>query len=169
MSRWFGVNCYLAEEARSRTSTSAMIAAKTTRCMADTLLPFALCQAHGWLGSRARSLYLYPAHPTTLYWPAWRVPGTVRASRRPGARFEGAVSRGHGGNSAALGVEQGDAIRNITGGAGYIQFHQNTGSAAGAFYLSGNGSRARINGSEYEPYLNFDASRVVPTAPETVR
>lgn len=83
--------------------------------------------------------------------------------------LRGLFLRGHGGNSAALGVQQGDAIRNITGGAGYIQFHQNTGSAAGAFYLSGNGSRARINGLEYEPYLNFDASRVVPTAPETVR
>ncbi len=83
--------------------------------------------------------------------------------------LRGLFLRGHGGNSAALGVKQGDAIRNITGGAGYIQFHQNTGSAAGAFYLSGNGGRARINGSEYEPYLNFDASRVVPTAPETVR
>ncbi len=83
--------------------------------------------------------------------------------------LRGLFLRGHGGNSAALGVQQGDAIRNITGGAGYIQFHQNTGSAAGAFYLSGNGGRARINGSEYEPYLNFDASRVVPTAPETVR
>ena len=82
--------------------------------------------------------------------------------------LRGLFLRGHGGNSAALGVQQGDAIRN-TGGAGYIQFHQNTGSAAGAFYLSGNGGRARINGSEYEPYLNFDASRVVPTAPETVR
>ena len=86
-----------------------------------------------------------------------------------GSVFIAADIRGHGGNSAALGVQQGDAIRNITGGAGYIQFHQNTGSAAGAFYLSGNGGRARINGSEYEPYLNFDASRVVPTAPETVR
>ena len=83
--------------------------------------------------------------------------------------LRGLFLRGHGGNSAALGVKQGDAIRNITGGAGYIQFHQNTGSAAGAFYLSGNGGRARINGSEYELYLNFDASRVVPTAPETVR
>lgn len=83
--------------------------------------------------------------------------------------LRGLFLRGHGGNSAALGVKQGDAIQNITGGAGYIQFHQNTGSAAGAFYLSGNGGRARINGSEYEPYLNFDASRVVPTAPETVR
>lgn len=80
--------------------------------------------------------------------------------------YTGLFLRGVGGNSAALGVRQGDAIRNITGGAGYIQFHQNTGSAAGAFYLSGNGGRARINGSEYEPYLNFDASRVVPTAEE---
>lgn len=80
--------------------------------------------------------------------------------------LRGLFLRGHGGNSAALGVRQGDAIRNITGGAGYIQFHQNTGGAAGAFYLSGNGGRARINGSEYEPYLNFDASRVVPTAEE---
>ena len=80
--------------------------------------------------------------------------------------LRGLFLRGHGGNSAALGVQQGDAIRNITGGAGYIQFHQNTGGAAGAFYLSGNGGRARINGSEYEPYLNFDASRIVPTAEE---
>ena len=112
MSRWFGVNCYLAEEARSRTSTSAMIAAKTTRCMADTLLPFALCQAHRWLGSRARSLYLYPAHPTTLYWPAWRVPGTVRAYGRPGSDLRGLFLKGHGGSSAALVVQQEDAIRN---------------------------------------------------------
>ena len=80
--------------------------------------------------------------------------------------LRGLFLRAHGGNSAALGVSQGDAIRNITGNAGYIQFHQNGGSASGAFFLTGNGGKARINGSEYEPMLNFDASRVVPTAEE---
>lgn len=80
--------------------------------------------------------------------------------------LRGLFLRGLGGKSAALGVRQSDAIRNITGGAGNIQFSQNSGSAWGAFYLSGNAGRARINGSEYEPSVIFDASRSVPTADE---
>lgn len=74
--------------------------------------------------------------------------------------------RGYGGNSAALGVAQGDAIRNIWGTFG-TSSQGYWWSASGAFYQSGgtyygNGANAIDNSC----YVNFDASRIVPTANE---
>lgn len=85
-----------------------MIAEKTTRCMADTLLPFALCQAHRWLGSCARSIYLYSSRPTTLCWPAWRVPGAVCADRKFGARSARTFSVGARGRLGSAGCPAGE-------------------------------------------------------------
>ena len=79
--------------------------------------------------------------------------------------LRGLFLRGHGGNSAGLGVTQGDAIRNIRGTiAGY-----NGGIRAmdGAFvqgwseYATSAGNNFNIPSGVY-----FDASRVVPTAEE---
>lgn len=79
--------------------------------------------------------------------------------------LRGLFLRGHGGNSAALGVTQGDAIRNIRGTiAGY-----NGGIRAmdGAFvqgwseYATSAGNNFNIPSGVY-----FDASRVVPTSEE---
>jgi len=85
--------------------------------------------------------------------------------------YQGMFLRGVGGNSAALGVQQGDAIRNITGsygGASFMGLSQDgqIGDARGAF---GNGDwKPQFNwmggGNSYD--MNFDASRVVPTASE---
>ena len=93
--------------------------------------------------------------------------------------LRGAFLRCIGGNAAALGVEQGDAIRNITGQVSFtsqvgaltvygphvdIELGQGGAFAADnpgpySYITTGNGSGARG--------LNFNASRVVPTAVET--
>ena len=86
--------------------------------------------------------------------------------------YRGIFLRGLGGNSAALGVLQGDAIRNITGTMG--------GSAAdkagiwdygtGVFYqFNQNRSSVEYSGKWYSYVsqgMGFDASRVVPVANE---
>ena len=81
--------------------------------------------------------------------------------------YRGVFLRGLGGNSAALGVTQGDAIRNITGYFGRID--DNMGDYVnGAFYLK------IAKGWDWSSYatdtnsqvLYFDASRVVPVAVE---
>ena len=79
---------------------------------------------------------------------------------------DGKFMRGTGGNAAALGTAQGDAIRNITGS---IVTRSNTdGSiqAQGAFGGETNSSwwaqMTRGSGTN----INFDASRIVPTANE---
>ena len=92
--------------------------------------------------------------------------------------FRGCFIRGTGGNAAALGVEQGDAIRDITGQVSFtsqagaltvygphvdIELGQGGAFAADnpgpySYITTGNGSGARG--------LNFNASRVVPTAVE---
>ena len=80
----------------------------------------------------------------------------------------GCFIRGLGGNSAALGVVQGDAIRNITGEApGGSDAKVPASSYTGAFSLSDKSS-GRISTGENWDLLTatFDASRVVPTANE---
>ena len=78
--------------------------------------------------------------------------------------LRGLFLRGHGGNSAALGVQQGDAIRNITGSFG----QHGSASAGGVFYRTG-GCAEDIR-SSYGDWsgngVGFDLSRVVPTAEE---
>lgn len=91
--------------------------------------------------------------------------------------FRGLFLRGVGGNSAALGVTQGDAIRNITGsvygsGDSYDEFFGDDSiSASGAFSVSNyryqqgvsnTGDRAANRPQSFV----FDASRVVPTSNE---
>mgnify|MGYP002585161017 CR=1 FL=1 len=78
--------------------------------------------------------------------------------------LRGLFLRGHGGNSAALGVQQNDAIRNITGSFG----QHSSASAGGVFYRTG-GCAEDIR-SSYGTWsgngVGFDLSRVVPTAEE---
>ena len=86
----------------------------------------------------------------------------VVGSQTPDLR--GLFLRGHGGNSAALGVQQNDAIRNITGSFG----QHSSASAGGVFYRTG-GCAEDIR-SSYGTWsgngVGFDLSRVVPTAEE---
>ena len=82
--------------------------------------------------------------------------------------LRGCFIRGLGGNSAAIGVVQGDAIRNITGDTpGGSGVRVPASSYTGAFSLSGKPS-GRISTGENWDLLTatFDASRVVPTANE---
>ena len=78
--------------------------------------------------------------------------------------LRGLFLRGHGGNSAALGATQSDAIRNITGSFG----QHSSASAGGVFYRTG-GCAEDIR-SSYGTWsgngVGFDLSRVVPTAEE---
>jgi hypothetical protein len=81
---------------------------------------------------------------------------------------DGSFIRGVGGNAAAMGVKQGDAIRNITGEApGGSGIRVPASSYTGAFSLS-NKPSGRISTGENWDLLTatFDASRVVPTASE---
>ena len=72
--------------------------------------------------------------------------------------LRGLFLRGHGGNSDALGVRQGDAIRNIIG-----SFTETYTGISGVFYrITGGDIKA---GSEGE-LIGFDVSRQVPTANE---
>ena len=86
--------------------------------------------------------------------------------------YRGVFLRGLGGNSASLGVTQGDAIRNITGimggsssdRAGLWDY------GTGVFYQFNQGKRAVKPDEQWYSYVSqgmgFDASRVVPTAEE---
>ena len=82
--------------------------------------------------------------------------------------LRGLFLRGRGGNSAALGVQQSDAIRNIVGSSptmtGGGRYDQTSGaiSAHVWYYQSAN----TLGGPGMTYGLNFDASRVVPTAEE---
>ena len=86
--------------------------------------------------------------------------------------YRGVFLRGLGGNSAALGITQGDAIRNITGKT----YTTNVPTAAGfeygtgAFYIFDLGGQSVDNSGSYYSYIGkglaFDISRVVPTAEE---
>lgn len=78
--------------------------------------------------------------------------------------LRGSFIRGYGGNSDAIGVTQGDAIRNITG---TYQAYSNSQLSAktGAFYDAGQ-TGGGSGGDRNNRALGFDASRVVPTANE---
>ena len=78
--------------------------------------------------------------------------------------LRGVFIRGYGGNSAPIGVVQGDAIRNITG---TYQAYSNSQLSAktGAFYDAGQ-TGGGSGGDRNNRALGFDASRVVPTADE---
>lgn len=69
-------------------------------------------------------------------------------------------------SSGMLGALQGDAIRNITaslGAAGAVAWQ----APGGAFYFSGNYANCPPQGASAMPtILNFNTSRVVPTAEE---
>jgi len=61
------------------------------------------------------------------------------------------------------GSSQGDAIRNIVGEFAAVQ----TGSAAsGVFTQAAGGQNGSDSGGDFRNFVRFDASRVVPTAPE---
>lgn len=84
--------------------------------------------------------------------------------------FRGLFLRGVGGSAAPLGVQQGDAIRNITGGGPSTAFTNATDGDSGALgtvrwqhdhdWFGGWGGSGFVGG------LILDASRVVPTAEE---
>lgn len=74
-------------------------------------------------------------------------------------------ARGKGSSGRSVGSFEGDAIRNITGTIG--QFLSDTNKYAGAFYESfTQTNRINGNGNWSARTSIFDASRVVPTAPE---
>ena len=86
--------------------------------------------------------------------------------------YRGVFLRGLGGNSASLGVTQGDAIRNITGtmgGSNSIDVGL-WDYGTGVFYQFNQGRNSVANGRSWYSYVSqgmgFDASRVVPTAEE---
>lgn len=95
--------------------------------------------------------------------------------------YRGRFLRHVGGNSAALGVAQGDAVRKVTGQLtpGHHMAQPGIAYAAGAFYIAGTNLTVATSNSSYR--LNsivngiqlsagnsgiFDISRVVPTAVE---
>jgi len=84
--------------------------------------------------------------------------------------LRGMFLRGAGGNAAALGSVQGDAIRNITGQTELTRVHVFTGEGgSGALRHNISGSAQNLSHSGSNPLalrLTFDASRVVPTANE---
>lgn len=82
--------------------------------------------------------------------------------------LRGLFLRGHGGNSAALGVQQGDAIRNITGGSPTMTGGGINDQPSGAIgmHVWYRQSANTLGGPGLTYGLNFDASRVVPTANE---
>ena len=85
--------------------------------------------------------------------------------------YQGIFLRGLGGNSAELGTLQGDAIRNITGfhGSEALISRGDTGNhpIGGAFHTTEGYLRHIAASSGFGSQLvNFDASRVVPTAEE---
>ena len=138
--------------------------------MADT--PFtgvagiiAPCRRIG--GSRARSLYLDSPRPATCCWPARRVyPELFALMGGKTPDYTGLFLRGVGGNSAALGVQQGDAIRNITGEFGAKAVGMWRTETSGVFATSGTGGGSHDSNGWGTQNFQFDASRVVPTAEE---
>ena len=80
---------------------------------------------------------------------------------------DGKFMRSIGGNAAALGTAQGDAIRNITGAiSAYDGGAVPAGVDRGAFTPVAGGGLIPIGSSGVRAYQTFDASRVVPTANE---
>jgi len=79
--------------------------------------------------------------------------------------LRGCFIRGLGGNSAAIGVVQGDAIRNITGTTNNT-YSTDTNLVTGAFYKTASSGRVIAAGTGSASGEGFDASLVVPTANE---
>ena len=85
--------------------------------------------------------------------------------------YRGVFLRGLGGNSAALGVTQGDAIRNITGYFGLESLVSGSSGyhpVGGAFSVT-SGTNNHIGSDMIHSgatQINFNASFVVPTAEE---
>ncbi|MBD5646492.1 MAG: hypothetical protein HDQ89_02335 [Desulfovibrio sp.] len=90
----------------------------------------------------------------------------VVGNRVPDLR--GYFLRGLGGNSAALGVSQGDAIRNIEGDMGRMPPSTNVGGnpESGAFATYKYANDGGFYPSATARHMNFSAARVVPTANE---
>ena len=86
--------------------------------------------------------------------------------------LRGQFVRGTGGNAAALGVSQGDAIREITGVLGGYNSWLFNDSCSGCFEPGSIPEPKRVNAYQENPtyansaYANFAASYVVPTAAE---
>ena len=80
--------------------------------------------------------------------------------------LRGLFLRGHGGNSAALGVQQGDAMRHLTGTISSRYFLFEGGS--GSFSCAGGYGRLYANnsGGDITSGIIFDNSRQTPTATE---
>ena len=81
----------------------------------------------------------------------------------------GAFLRSTGGNAAALGTEQGDAIRNIQGNIGFWQdrfINYVTGVFSGMQSTSPSGIQMTQNATTEYSYASFSADTVVPTAAE---
>ena len=105
--------------------------------------------------------------PATFCQPRGAYPElyAVLGGKTPDLR--GLFLRGHGGNSAALGVQQGDAIRNIQGSFGsYLAWYISPGSPSPFYWSSDMNDSAGSTGSSRFRTSYFDASRVVPTAEE---
>lgn len=87
--------------------------------------------------------------------------------------LRGKFTRMIGGNSLGMGIEQGDAIRNITGTFGNDWFdvfieHTDT-LPTGVFSMSESKHKGRstaVSTTHYNKIMSFDASSVVPTAVE---
>ena len=79
--------------------------------------------------------------------------------------YRGIFLRGLGGNSADLGILQGDAIRNITGSTG-IFTSQGWPTSSGALFTKALGDGDDGGHSNEGHIIYFDASRVVPVAVE---
>ena len=81
--------------------------------------------------------------------------------------MRGLFLRGQGGNAAALGVIQSDAIRNITGTFVAGLWHETISQTSGAFRDAGSAGPGDEGTEDFSTRLFvFDASRVVPTAEE---
>ena len=86
--------------------------------------------------------------------------------------MRGVFVRGTGGNAAALGVQQGDAIRDISGRLGGYNSWLYDDSCYGCFQHADFSEPKRVNSYEENPtyansaYARFEASYVVPTAAE---
>lgn len=79
--------------------------------------------------------------------------------------LQGRFLRGFGGNSAALGVQQGDAMRNFTGT--FVANAEYHGAATGVFTRSNYGSAEGWTGDvTSRDIFTLDPSRQVPTANE---
>ena len=84
--------------------------------------------------------------------------------------FRGAFLRCVGGNAATLGVEQGDAIRNLTGHVSALYNREGTATIGGVLGWANVADNIRqaldINTPPGYVGLTIDASRLVPTAVE---